>query len=685
MTDLAAERSAEQAADLVLGGRYHLHPARFVPDLAAPGVEACDVTDQAGGASDLYALLVRPGLPSRLDLMAELIKLPVAGIVAPLDRAVVDLAPGDARLAIVYERPTGGRLWAAPGAGPGAAPVPEHELQQTILPPLIEALGQLAQRDLTHRAIRPDNIHYRTADKSDLILGECCARPAGADQPWVYEPLASALAPAEGRGDLTPASDLYALGVTVLALASGRDPAAGRDALTLAAAKIVHGSYDALVGKRRFGSAIRSLLIGLLADDPARRWTNDTLRAWCDGHWDANVTVVPGVRRVPRYFRFQGQDYFHAPVLAIALARRPREAVRAIHDPRLESWVRGSLADSGAADRIKSLVTAARPSDKPGRSDRPDRGDRSRHQSEAEIVARVCRELDPDAPLRYRDLVLTKDGLAPILADAFGRDDRGRLKTLAELIQGGLFMDWLGGDGAPAHLSSLRHFVAQAQVLGNGLERCLYEMDFGVPCLSPLVRGACVMTPADLPGALDLACQGGGDPRTLIDRHVAAFLASRQSRYERPLAAIGRAAGDRGRAALAELKLLAELQRTLAPAPLHGLTAFAARHLEPLVAEFHSAFRREFLSRKMEKLARSGDLTALLSGLDLAAGLERDRAEYRQAVRQHAHLDREIDRIDTGETVRLAAAQQAGQWLASILSILVLLISGATVLMGAVP
>ena len=77
---------------------------------------------------------------------------------------------------------------------------------------------------LTHRAIRSDNLFFRDAADGPATLDECLSAPPGRNQPDAFEPIESAMAWPHGRGDGTLASDMFALGVTVVTLLSGRWP-----------------------------------------------------------------------------------------------------------------------------------------------------------------------------------------------------------------------------------------------------------------------------------------------------------------------------------------------------------------------------------------------------------------------------------------------------------------------------
>src|SRR3546814_13231549 len=85
------------------------------------------------------------------------------------------------------------------------------------------------------------------------------------------------------RGEGTVSNDLYAVGVTLLALLTGRSPESDLTDEAVTAAKLTLGSYSALVRKTRISLTMMEVLRGLLNDDPRDRWTLDDLNLWVSG------------------------------------------------------------------------------------------------------------------------------------------------------------------------------------------------------------------------------------------------------------------------------------------------------------------------------------------------------------------------------------------------------------------
>ena len=655
-----------------LDRRYLIRLANRLPDLDPPGAQACVAEDRENPERSLYALICPTHQPVRASVIAGLTRKPCPNVTLPRAHGVVKLPAGpEGRFVIVFERPGGGPL--SDHVRVAGQALTRQELAGNVLPPIIEALQSFEESGLTHRGIRPDNLFYTGSDRTSVSLGECCSAPPGYHQAAAYEPLESTAALPEARGEGSVASDLYALGVTILALVTGREPGSGKEPAALTAAKLALGSYAALAGGQRFEPAITALLVGLLCDEPERRWKLKQLRRWCDGLYDS-TSRGGAARRALRSYGFMGHEYFQPALLAMALSRHPREALVEIREGRVERWLRSVLSDPKAADTVKQAAGSSSATAS------------SRGAADAEMVTRTCLALDPKGPLRYRDLTITLSGLGPTIARAFADGNRDRLKILADLIRSPILIEAAAfvpieqSRYLPVNLcTSLQSYMGASAGLGGGLEHCLYELNAGLACQSPVVADKSPMTLAELVRALDRS--GSTDAARLLDRHIAAFLISRDRKFERSVARVARSSEETVAHKLALLDLLSTLQRHVRGGPLHGLTAAVAATLGPMIAELKLSSRRELLNRKLAKLAESGDIGTVLHGIAIKQAIDCDKREYGNVVAYFGQLRRAIQAIDGQAEARAVVAEQNGFWLATLIALGLLGISATTTLL----
>lgn len=663
----APEHGAEAEAatggnqEVRLGNRYGFHYDQALPELDSPRARAYLAFDQRFSTRPLFALVGTPGLPHRGDVITALSGQSAQNWLGIAQAGVIDLPGGEEhRMAAIVERPEGGRLW--PSMASPAAPLSEVEISERLVPALAAALADLEYRHVAHGALRPDNLFYLDKERRYVALGECFSEPSGLSQPAVFEPIERGLAMPLARGEGTPSCDLYSLGVTVLALLLGADPAKGREDEELSREKLSEGSFAALVGKGQFSIHISTLLRGLLSDDPEIRWDAEQVTGWCENP-RVNLKRSPKAQRSSRPIEFAGKDCHFTQVLALEMGLEPRLAAQLVRDDILETWLRREFHDAEGGEQLAFIAKQDKASDE-------------------DAVARACIILDPKGPIRFRGLRVMPAGLGPLLASAYDHGDKALLKALAELIGSGLPALW--GErqeettsdftGVIRTLRELKDVVGD-QSPGGGLERCLYELNSAFPCRSPVVGGALVLTPRQLLTALEAAVASSGASDNLIDRHVAAFLASRLPQVKGLLRRVAQKNGDKADRILAILALFAELQLRMPQLKLPNICAWVVPRLEPALDVYHSRIRREALAQKIKAIQGDGDLTAIEALIGGGDALTRDELEYKAAKGEHAANHSEIATLKRGGEARARAAIGLGQRAAAGMGSLILALS----------
>ncbi|GLQ06359.1 hypothetical protein GCM10007924_15800 [Sneathiella chinensis] len=649
--------------------RYRIFLSSPIPHMDSGENRAYQVEDLRDPVSRLYAIVVDPSIPYRDEMAQRMTSRSVSGILELHAHGVVQFDDTDYRYVFVFDQPLHGRAFSE------GTPLTEQEVLGKIVPRLIDTITDLHSRGLAHRGIRADNLFLREKGRLGLVLGEAVTNPAGSLQPAVYEPLESANAMPHGRGELNPAADVYALGVLIVHLLGGVLPGQGRQAVDLYKAKLQQGTYAVLVPKIQASSRAGFLLAGLLNDDITRRWNLEVLKRWRDGVYERPRPGF-GDRRAPGPIAFDDQEFVSPRLLAQALTERPSLGYSILENGKLESWVRNSLNDKEAAVRIGEILT---------RSTGLTRGMR---RNEIQAISRAAAILDHQGALWYRDITFSRGGMGSLLAYGFRKG--GALKnTLAELLESGLLPDVVFTDqnrmtkekkkedswmkiGAAADCFE---YMEKWKHLGFGLERCLYELNPTLSCLSPSLDGAYVRDVGQLLEILEtkaLQMDGKINP---FDRHIAAFVAARTrsvSKHFSRLAALPQGSIDY---TISLLNLFARLQNLLKPGPLPGLSLWFGQAIEPLIQKIHSEMRRELVRAKYERVKDSGNLEKILIELDLKNHIIRDASEYDQAIKAFIAVDNGIEALEKGSDYRKLAAQKYGHWIASVLSISVLFAS----------
>lgn len=661
---------AGQNEHTIIGGRYRMIPGVRLEEFDRPHVEAFGAEDLREKDRPLIALVARRGRPVRDDWLRVVRRLDQPGLLRTIEGGVID--PGDGkgrRFAVILERPLGGRVidWLKTDGQNRD----DLELSRLLLRPLIAALKALHDARMAHRAIALDNLYFADLARTRIALGDCLCGPPGEGQPIAFESVERAAALPAGRGEGGPREDFFALGALFASALARRVPGleSADAAADLMRRRLDRGSYVALTDRARFGTDVGGLLRGLLSDNAEERWGYEEVRAWLDGR--RSIGAMHSTRpQAARSFIFKGVEHTNAMSLATALAENWREALRIVIDEKLDGWVARAIGDERRGNMITQAIAAGRVDAGPG-------GDAT--------LARVLGALDPDGPLRLRHVAVMKDGLGPLIAVAFLDDDRDTRQAMAEMLMEGLPMIGLSlvdpndqtkrrlAQSEMADFMRLRGFVAEP-MMGFGLERVLYDLNPTLPCLSPLVADAYPQSVADLLMALDHRARGAGRGTAPVDRHIAAFIATKLSiSYAGALRGV--VVGGDGEASerLAQLNLLSLAQETQPQVRVPMLARWLVQRLGPVVQSYNGKTTREWMEKELERVAPLGSLNALRAIVDNPERREADSRGMANARAAHAQLSFGIRRLNETRAARRLEAQHFGRQVAAMLGYMILL------------
>ena len=537
--------------------------------------------------------------------------------------------------------------------------------------PILKILKDLQQRDITHGNIRATNLYNGGGNKFDsLMLGECLSTPASLNQPAIYEPIERAMSDPIGRGDGTIKDDLYALGVLIAMHMRNFDPLRGKSEDEIISAKVVNGSYGALVGSSdRLSSGLTDLLRGLLIDSEKTRWSLDDVFDWLDGR---RLTVNPSVKikKAPRAIKFDGISFFYAKTLAHKLLQKPQEAVHIIENHELTHWIERSLSNNEMLERVNLAISSAREGGTGvGYWDR--------------LLPRISIALDPNAPIRYRSMSLHLNAIGNAMADAFAQ--KKGLNNFIELFNNGIIYFWIS---VCADLNMDINFYSQQfekvksylrqKGITEGIERCLYYLNPSIHCLSPLVSEYFVTDPKEYLMSLEkVAEQNSGNwPSRIIDKHAACFLISRDSRLIEPF--VYDLSSDLDyRYVLANLSILAGIQKYSELPPLPYVTDWVCSLLDPVINRYHDKETQKHIRDEILKKKATGNLTIILKIIESPEQIKKDQLSYRQAIISFREMDHEAINLKKKlERPKFYSERTGREWAATIsgvISILVIL------------
>jgi hypothetical protein len=660
------------AAPSGIAGRYEVDFGRPLAD-AGGGQPAFATLDRASSRPGLMAVQVRPDAPARAAALTAAMGAVIEGepgLLMPLAHGPA-AGPGGLRAwFVICTAPPGPAVW--PTGQPTIRAWSEAELLRCLVRPAAAALEELRLRELTHRAIRPDNL-FRAGAGDPVVLGCPWAAPPAFLQPPAFEPPYVAMCLPSGRGEGTTADDVYALGVTTLALALGRMPWAGLGDDDLIRRKLDAGSFAALVGEARLTPGLVDLLRNMLAEDPVQRPSLALLADPAAAR--ARRVAARPPRRASRPLAIGGAVAWDARQLGFAIARDPAAGVHVLRLGVVDHWLRRGLDDAVLAARLEEQTR--RRQAEAGADDA---------NADAVLAMRATALLDPLAPLCWDGLALWPDGLGPALAVQSEPGVTERLERLVAVEATANFaaLRTEAKELAPARQRArTQRGVAQRRGWAGGLARLRYELNPLLACRSPALGGALVVRLSDLLPALEAAAARAGPAAgTLLDAEQVAFVAARQeNELEAQLAEFGE-----GRAApqavLTPLRLLARLQQRTHAAPLPHLGAALADAARPTLVGWHSRTTREAKAEALIRAAASGNLSALLAVLDDPAARTADDAGLAHATATIARIDAELAALAGGGAARQAAARALGREIAAGAGLAALAASTAAAVLG---
>jgi len=631
-----------------IAGHYRLDPAQ--PSArSVGGLRAFAATDERDPVRKLIALQLRPDLPARPRWLAPQGAVPVEHAMMALDHGPGRDPGGQPCWFVLCPAPPGPALSVAPAVWG------EAEALRCLLVPAAGALCALAERGLTHRAIRPDNV-FRAAAGEKATLGPCWAAPPGSLQPAAYEPPYAAMCLPTGRGQGGITDDVYALGVLLLWCVLG-GAADWADGVALAHRKLEHGSLAALAGGARLSASLQDLLHLMLADEPDHRPTPQMLLEPNQARSRRLATRPPA--RATRALDIGGESAWSARELAAAIARHPEQGVGQLRAGLVDRWLRRNLGDNGLAARVEECVH---------RRAAEALSDESRAQ--AMLVMRVVAVLDPLAPLVWRGATLFPDGLGTLLASVLASGNGPIAVALEELVANDGITQWCGCQTRRRDLPALkqdardwRGWLATRGPMG-GVKRLVYALNPLLLCGSPLLGGRLAVRLTDLLPALEDAAGQADRKRPPIDADIAAFAAARADlALVVELGQVDGFATEADRAAV--LGFFGRLQLRTHPAPLPRLAAWLLESGMIALTRWHSLATRKALSEALAQHAQAGQIAPMLALAEDSGARASDRSGAAHAAARLEAIAAERAFLAADAPQRAAGAERAGQDIAA--------------------
>lgn len=657
-TDKKSEKDAAQNKNLSrLGASIEIDLSKEISEYSNGFLKAYEATNDG---KNCFAIVCDPRYTPRFNMSGyykEIANPTVPLLVANGCMTNPDGLPS--AYCFVYENNLGKRLYK-----PDTIIAPSWKADavlQKIAIPIINLLKDFHSRDLVHGNIRADNLYDGGQKNYEAVrLGDCLSLPASMAQPVIYETIERGMADPISRGKGTISDDLYALGALITMHMRSYDPLKGKTDTEILSAKVVNGSYSALVGSNdRFSGGILELLRGLLVDDPKQRWSLDEVVAWLDGR-RLSPKQPAKKKKAARSITLNGIAYYYAPTLAHNLVKHPQEAVQLIENHELTHWVERTLGDDDMLQRLQSAIKGA-----------ADLGTGAGYWDR--LLARVSIAIDPYAPIRFKNMSFSMDGLGNAFADSFVQK-RG-LSTFTSLFTEDILGFWITTcvnenmdiSGYAGQIDKCRTFLKQTTIQ-YGIERCLYFLNDSVHCLSPLVENHYARTPEDFLFAVDNYLERNPNATTprLIDKHAACFLISKDNRLIEPFT-FDLSSPENFRHILATTQILAAIQKFHNGASAPHITQWLVKMMPPVIERFHNIERQAAIRKELNAVQNTGNVKDILDIIENPDRIRNDQLDFRRALKNYAALDIEKKQLEHKlKNPRYHAERSGREWAATV-------------------
>jgi hypothetical protein len=648
---------------IVLNENFLINPAEPFETLDTQTAKAYYAEDKRDPGRKLYALICDPNIPVRMNVLDSIKGATLRGMLSLVSSGPVKWAPQRRKcMALIYERPLGGPV--IKDGVKQLSHISEYDFPGFIFRPLIRAISELESRGYAHRAIHPSNLYFFDEAKEQIVLGDCLTAPPGFTQPVLYETIPNGMADPNGRSEGSANDDVYTLGSTIVFLLVDSHPTDRLSDDQVLAAKIEKGTFSLFCTNTRIPAPLLEPLRGILNDDSSLRWGVREIDGWLNGIKQANPQRKP-TEKGDLPYEFMHYEHVSPRTIALAFSKNVPEAIAALKDGELVSWVRRILHNPSLSEAIAGIVDGRKPA-----------GDDITASDEF-IIAKVCILLDPSAPIRYKGMSFMPESIGMKYAmELLAKND---LNKITELVQSGLPEFWIAAQPGPpnsARLKFLHKLYNQAQSFlgineyGFGIERCIYEFNDGIHCLSPLLRSDYVIDIENLLPALDEVANRI-DPKHLpVDRHIASFVVTQHNQSIDPhLKALS--SSRISTKLVGVLSVLALLQWRHKPGPLYGLVSWVGGLLGPVINTYHSRTTRREIEREVPRLVRKGNLLDLFDLIDNIERRQTDNTDFHEAKSQYNEAEHEIKEIESNSAARRRLYENKGQQFAAMSSMFI--------------
>ncbi len=516
--ELSLEKLNPSSVANQIAGRYEITTQR-IQDYSTDFVDAYEVLDTLDDKnnSKFYAIVFKKNMPFRLHEIIKLKKIKSPNIYSPIEYGVTQIGSSEEQFFVtILPKPTGQTLRSVISKG---FRTDLNFAFQKLLPPIVQALGLLHQSDITHGFINPDNIIID--ETGNVVLSECISEPCGLSQSVFFETIERAQCSHLGKSATSLPSDIYALGMTLFYCISGRD-LTGVDPQEIIRQKLFQGTFHFLNAAHLLNGQLGDMIRGLAADQVSQRWGLTEIDGILQGR-NYSMTDLTDLSYLSRAIIFNGKEYYSKKSLAYEMCLNWDLAKEFMKTDKIKKWLETNTSEEKYVEALEifgNLTSSKSLSQK-------------LISVEDEKLMKLLMILDPEGPIRFKNLIFFKDGIGPLLAHSMAFSHTETTQLLAAFLFLNVFniyevlaslYNMPSLNNSMTQIDRASEFLKKSEY-GFGIERCLYDFNPTLVCQSPVVAKIFCIGLKDILEYLDSAELNFED--LVAKKTISCFLASR--------------------------------------------------------------------------------------------------------------------------------------------------------------
>ena len=497
-----------------------------------------------------------------------------------------------------------------------------------------------------HGGINLENVYLNTQNAS-IVIRESVSEFIGFSQKPIYETVERMVCHPAGKSHREFSADYYACGVLFASLINGKEVMAEIPEELVKRIKFENGSYDAILSISKTRQEVQIapknevLLKGLLHDKIKERWGAKQISGW-----QRKEASQPPPSRIHRQaaspFTFEEIDYYSPKFLAHMLHQNWNLSKKNLRLTDLTRWI---TFTSRSADIEKRLSFMAR-------------GDQTEVILPDEKMVRIIYLLDEDGPIRFKDISFHPDGLGNLFSYYLFKNEQNAIDNLNVIIEFGFIEGWISGQENPDmyksnivgwHPRKLKTFMRKGE-LGFGIERCLYELNPYLPCLSPILENTYAV---GLPAVLTALNQGRLNGKDIDnDKHLTSYICSQIDIEDAiRIKTLQNFPFFSKSMAIKLCAMFAFAQQRAGIDKLPGIASWLRQNLNSVTEKLNSNNIRKKVIENLDIAVATGDLNKIFLSISDAKVVRADVYGFQEAKRTYKILTFEILKLKSSHSL----------------------------------